>query len=145
VEELKPEPQDIVVDKSRYSGFHNTRLESVLRGLRSESLVVCGITTHFCVECTARDAHMRDYRVVIASDATDEVNEIWKRTALTSFARGFGWGIIALQRRRIYSSSLRTGVYVGRPRYRHCVRRKIRNPNRIAPPLACMPTTQAMP
>ena len=90
-DELKPESGDIVVKKSRYSGFHATRLETVLRSLRAETLVMCGVTTHFCVECTARDAHMRDYRVFIASDATDEVNEVWKRTALASFAYGFGW------------------------------------------------------
>jgi ureidoacrylate peracid hydrolase len=91
LEELKPDPRDFVVEKSRYSGFHATRLETVLRSLGTESLVICGVTTHFCVECTARDAHMRDYRVVIASDATDEVNEIWKQTALASFGYGFGW------------------------------------------------------
>ena len=91
VDELKPEPDDFIVKKSRYSGFHATRLETVLRSLHAETLVVCGVSTHFCVECTARDAHMRDYRVFIAQDATDEVNEIWKQTSLASFSYGFGW------------------------------------------------------
>lgn len=91
VDELKPQPGDFVIKKARYSGFHATQLETVLRSLHAESLVMCGVTTHFCVECTARDAHMRDYRVFIASDATDEVNEIWKQTALASFGYGFGW------------------------------------------------------
>ena len=36
---------------------------------------------------------MRDYRVFIASDATNEVNEAWKQMSLTSFAAGFGWVI----------------------------------------------------
>jgi ureidoacrylate peracid hydrolase len=91
VDELKPQEGDFIVRKSRYSGFHATRLETVLRSLHVETLVMCGVTTHFCVECTARDAHMRDYRVFIARDATDEVNEIWKNTALASFGYGFGW------------------------------------------------------
>ena len=91
VEELTPAPEDFIVDKSRYSGFHATRLETVLRSLQVDNLVVCGVTTHFCVECTARDAHMRDYRVFVVADATDEVNETWKQTALASFAVGFGW------------------------------------------------------
>jgi ureidoacrylate peracid hydrolase len=91
VDLLKPEPNDFIVKKSRYSGFHATRLETVLRSLHVDTLVMGGVTTHFCVECTARDAHMRDYRVFIASDATDEVNEIWKTTALASFGYGFGW------------------------------------------------------
>ena len=91
VDELKPEPSDIVVEKSRYSGFHGSRLEPVLRSLRAETLVMCGVGTHHCVECTARDAHMRDYRVFIARDATGEANQIWKEASLAAFAHGFGW------------------------------------------------------
>ncbi|MDO8432801.1 MAG: isochorismatase family cysteine hydrolase [Candidatus Binatus sp.] len=91
VDELAPEPGDFIVKKSRYSGFHATRLETVLRSLQARSLVICGVTTHFCVECTARDAHMRDYRVFIARDATDEANPAWKEMALASFQVGFGW------------------------------------------------------
>ena len=91
VDELKPGPGDIVVEKSRYSGFHGSRLEPVLRSLGAETLVLCGVGTHHCVECTARDAHMRDYRVFIARDATDEANQVWKDASLAAFAFGFGW------------------------------------------------------
>jgi ureidoacrylate peracid hydrolase len=91
INELKPQQSDFVIKKARYSGFHATTLETVLRSLHIEALVMCGVTTHFCVECTGRDAHMRDYRVVIASDATEEVNEAWKQMALASFRAGFGW------------------------------------------------------
>ena len=93
VDELKPEPGDIVVEKSRYSGFYGSRLEPVLRSLGAETLVLCGVGTHHCVECTARDAHMRDYRVFIARDATDEANQVWKEASLSAFAFGFGWVI----------------------------------------------------
>ena len=91
IAELTPRAEDFVVKKSRYSGFHATQLDTVLSSLRVTDLVICGVTTHFCVECTARDAHMRDYRVAIASDATDEVSATWKETSLQSFAIGFGW------------------------------------------------------
>ena len=92
VEELKPEPGDIVVEKSRYSGFHGSRLEPVLRSLGAETLVMCGVGTHHCVECTARDAHMRDYRVFIARDATGEANQTWKEASLAAFEQGFRLG-----------------------------------------------------
>jgi ureidoacrylate peracid hydrolase len=91
IDQLTPHDDDFVIKKSRYSGFHATRLETVLRSLQARSLVICGVTTHFCVECTARDAHMRDYRVFIARDATDEANPRWKEMALASFQIGFGW------------------------------------------------------
>ena len=91
VDELKPEPGDIVVEKSRYSGFHGSRLEPVLRSLGARTLVMCGVGTHHCVECTARDAHMRDYRVFITRDATGEANQTWKEASLAAFEQGFGW------------------------------------------------------
>ena len=50
-----------------------------------------GVGRHHCVQCTARDAHMRDYRTFVVQDATDEANEVWKQTSLASFAYGFGW------------------------------------------------------
>ncbi|MBN9064175.1 MAG: cysteine hydrolase [Rhizobiales bacterium] len=91
IDELKPLESDFIVKKARFSAFHATTLETVLRSLGAETLVVCGVTTHVCVETTARDGHMRDYQVIIASDATDEVNELWKQTALASFSAVFGW------------------------------------------------------
>lgn len=43
------------------------------------------------IECTARDAHMRDYRVFITRDATGEANQTWKEASLAAFEQGFGW------------------------------------------------------
>lgn len=91
IDELTPQPGDFIVNKARFSAFYATTLETVLRSLNVETLVVCGVTAHVCVESTARDGHMRDYQVVIASDASGEVNEIWKQTALASFSLAFGW------------------------------------------------------
>jgi ureidoacrylate peracid hydrolase len=64
-----PRPGERVVFKTRYSGFHNTDLDAVLRGLKVDTLVVCGLTTECCVDCTVRDAFHRDYHVFIATDA----------------------------------------------------------------------------
>lgn len=91
VEELKPEPQDIIIEKSRYSAFYGTSLESLLTSLKIDTLVVCGVTTHFCVESTARDAGVRDYWTYVVRDATAEVNPEWHEMALASFGLGWGW------------------------------------------------------
>jgi ureidoacrylate peracid hydrolase len=66
LEEL-PAP-DYVVDKTRYSGFHNTGLEALLRGLQVETIYLAGVITNMCVEATARDAFHRDFRFVVMSD-----------------------------------------------------------------------------
>jgi ureidoacrylate peracid hydrolase len=66
LEELPP--PDYIVDKTRYSGFHNTGLEALLRGLRVETIYLAGVITNMCVEATARDAFHRDFRFVVMSD-----------------------------------------------------------------------------
>jgi len=72
VPELAPEPGDIVVSKHRYSGFYETELDNVLRGLGVTHLLVTGCTTSVCVESTVRDATFRDYTCVVLEDCTAE-------------------------------------------------------------------------
>lgn len=67
--EVAPQPDEIVVKKHRYSGFINTRLTSVLHTLKIDTLIMTGVSTNLCVESTARDGFMLDYRIVLASDA----------------------------------------------------------------------------
>lgn len=72
VPELSPEADDIIVSKQRFSGFHATELDTILRTLRIKNLVFTGATTSVCVESTLRDAAFRDYRCVLLSDCTAE-------------------------------------------------------------------------
>jgi ureidoacrylate peracid hydrolase len=72
VPELKPTPNDLIVAKHRYSGFFETQLDSILRGLGVRTLVVTGCTTSVCVESTIRDAMFRDYRCILLRDCTAE-------------------------------------------------------------------------
>jgi len=58
-----------VIAKSRYSGFHGTDLDNVLKGLGVDTLVVCGLTTECCVGSTAWDAFHLDYHVFVVEDA----------------------------------------------------------------------------
>ena len=72
VEELAPRAGETVVAKHRYSGFFETELDDVLRGLGVTHLLVTGCTTSICVESTVRDAMFRDYRCVVLEDCTAE-------------------------------------------------------------------------
>ncbi|WP_300573179.1 cysteine hydrolase [Phenylobacterium sp.] len=65
----KPLPGERVVEKARYSGFHEAPLDAVLKGLGVDTLVVAGLTTECCVDCTVRDAFHLDYHVFVAADA----------------------------------------------------------------------------
>ena len=72
VDELAPEPGDIVLYKHRYSGFYETDLDSELRRLGIQSLIFTGCTTSVCVESTLRDAMFRDYHCLLLEDCTAE-------------------------------------------------------------------------
>jgi ureidoacrylate peracid hydrolase len=61
---------DIVVFKHRQSAFFGTDLETVIRGLGVDTVVLSGVTTNVCVLATAIDAGARDLGVVVASDLT---------------------------------------------------------------------------
>jgi nicotinamidase-related amidase len=89
--ELAPLSNEKVVLKHRYSAFYNTDLETVLRCLKVEDLVVSGIMTNLCCESTARDAYFRDYRVFVPADGTAAINEDMHLASLLNLAYGFAY------------------------------------------------------
>jgi ureidoacrylate peracid hydrolase len=72
LDEVKPQPEDLVVYKNRFSGFFGTELDAVLRSRAVSSLIVTGCTTSVCVESTIRDAAFRDYSCVLLADCSAE-------------------------------------------------------------------------
>ena len=71
VPELKPQDSDIVIYKTRFSGFYQTDLDATMRfGIKY--LIVAGVTTSICVESTVRDAMFRDYLCVLLRDCMSE-------------------------------------------------------------------------
>lgn len=72
VDALKPEADDVVIVKTRFSGFFNTDLHDRLRARNIRHLFVTGCTTSICVESTVRDAMFRDYLCVLLEDCMSE-------------------------------------------------------------------------
>lgn len=89
--EIVPQSGEQVILKRRYSSFYNTDLDTVLRGFKVEDLVITGLMTNLCCETTARDAYMRDYRVLIPADATGSVCEEMHVASLLNLAFGFAY------------------------------------------------------
>jgi nicotinamidase-related amidase len=89
--DLVPAPAEKVVLKHRYSAFYNTDLETVLRCLKVEDVVVSGVMTNLCCESTARDAYYRDYRVFFLADGTGSVSEEMHVASLLNLAFGFAY------------------------------------------------------
>ena len=72
VPELKPQASDIVIYKTRFSGFYQTDLDATLKKFGIKYLIVTGVTTSICVESTVRDAMFRDYQCVMLRDCMSE-------------------------------------------------------------------------
>ena len=95
--EIIPElldPRDLVVrGKKRYSAFHATDLEFVLRRtLLADTLILAGINTSTCVLCAAFEATNRDFRVIVAADAVDSMDgEEMHQFSLRLVAQALGW------------------------------------------------------
>lgn len=90
-EEIAPLASEKVILKHRYSAFYNTDLETILRCLRIEDLVISGIMTNMCCESTARDAYQRDCRVFFLADGTATINEEMHVASLLNLAFGFAF------------------------------------------------------
>jgi nicotinamidase-related amidase len=67
---LRPEENDYFVLKPKHSGFFSTTLETLLRYLETQTLILTGIAGNFCVLFTANDAYMRDFNLFVPSDCT---------------------------------------------------------------------------
>lgn len=80
---LQPEEDDYFVLKPKHSGFFSTTLETLLRYLGSQKLILTGVAGNFCVLFTANDAYMRDYDLVVPSDCTASNTARENRQALS--------------------------------------------------------------
>ena len=68
LDELVREDSDIEVVKKRYSIFYGTGLESLLRDLEADSLILAGVNSHACIRTAAIDAYQRDIPVTIVRE-----------------------------------------------------------------------------
>jgi nicotinamidase-related amidase len=91
IDELAPEPGDLLIEKFGYGAFHGTPLDSLLRERGVESLVVTGTVTQICVEETARQAFHHGFRTTLASDAISSFAPDLHAATLKNFAMKFGW------------------------------------------------------
>ena len=69
VAELAPREGDLLVPKLRWSAFHGTSLDIVLRARHADTIVLVGGSTDVGIASTAFAARDLDYNLVIVSDA----------------------------------------------------------------------------
>jgi gluconolactonase len=82
VDGLEPQAGDHVIEKMRMNGFFNTKLDTLLRGLGGETLVITGAWTNMSIEHTSRHGADAGYEIVVVSDGTSTVNDEWHDVGL---------------------------------------------------------------
>ena len=82
VEQMGFRPNDYLIKKRRYSAFFGTDLEILLRGLKAETLLLCGGLTDVCVHYTFVDAHQSDYFCRVIEDCVGGSSEEAHEAAL---------------------------------------------------------------
>lgn len=92
VDELTPRPGDLVIVKTRYSGFAGTTLDAQLRDRGIRYLFFAGIATNVCVESTLRHAYFLDYWPILLVDGTMQAGAPSAQQAtLFNVESFFGW------------------------------------------------------
>ncbi|WP_456743830.1 pyrimidine utilization protein B [Bradyrhizobium sp. USDA 4354] len=106
VDDLQPKPGDIVVPKTRYSGFFNSQFDSILRARGIRNLVFCGIATNVCVESTLRDGFHLEYFGVMLEDATHQAGPDYiQKASVFNIETFFGWVSTASDFRRAFAQT----------------------------------------
>ena len=89
IEELKPQPQDIVFQKRRPDGFVGTDFDLMLRSNNIKTIIIGGVATEGGVEGTARSARNFGYDVVVLRDCVGSRNRELHELALKLMEQTF--------------------------------------------------------
>lgn len=87
--ELTPLEGEIIIHKPSYGAFFDTPLETILRNLTKDTVMICGTLTNFCCGMTARQAYERGFKVVFGSDITSTDDPQLQEPELKVLRKGF--------------------------------------------------------
>ena len=90
LDELKPRPGELVINKTTIGAFASTGIDSLLRALGRDQLYLLGVSTNMCVETTAREAADRGYQVTLVEDACGTTHADLHAATMKNFQRLFG-------------------------------------------------------
>jgi nicotinamidase-related amidase len=109
IKELEPQPGEVVLNKTTFSGLLSTSLDLSLRALGCDTLFIAGQATNVCVQATAQDAADRGYQCVLIEDAC----AAWDPELHAATFRNFGLMYGAVARSDEVVELLRSGGEVG--------------------------------
>ena len=90
IEDIKPDENDIVINKLTGGAFASSNIDFVLRNMGMKTLFFTGVSTDMCVERTLREASDRDYNCIIIEDACATFDQESHDEAIRGISRGAG-------------------------------------------------------
>jgi ureidoacrylate peracid hydrolase len=86
--ELDVAPDDVVVDKTRFSAFTpgTCDLQGILEARGIDTVIITGTLTNSCCESTARDACQLNYKTIFVADGTATVTDAEHNGTLNSMS-----------------------------------------------------------
>jgi len=87
--EIEPEKDDIIIHKTSYGAFFETPLETILKNLKKDTVIICGTITNNCCSTTARQAYERSFKVIFGSDINAAHFKDLHEAELKVLRRGF--------------------------------------------------------
>jgi len=90
VAELRPQPGELILNKTTMGAFASTGIEMHLRSMGITELVAVGVSTNNCVGMTAMEAADRQFGVALVSDATGTCSDAMQEATLATFRRLWG-------------------------------------------------------
>jgi len=87
--ELLPREDEIVIHKPSYGAFYDTPLETILKNLKKDTVIISGTLTNYCCGTTARQAYERGFYVVFGSDVTATDDPEMHESELKVLRKGF--------------------------------------------------------
>jgi nicotinamidase-related amidase len=87
--ELAPKEDEIIIRKPSYGAFYDTPLETILKTLEKDTVIICGTLTNYCCGTTARQAYERSFKVIFGSDVTSAHFKDLHEAELKVLRRGF--------------------------------------------------------
>lgn len=83
---MYPQARDLTILKPRHSAFYASPLELLLAEMQARELVICGLATDMCVQLTAMDAFLREFKTWVPSDCTAAESPAAKTASLAYMA-----------------------------------------------------------
>ncbi len=84
IDDLKPAPKDIIIEKRMLSAFFGTDLDFTLRDKGIKKLIITGVRTEFCFLKTVLDAFELGYEIVVPVDSCASPSEEGHKAVLAS-------------------------------------------------------------